>query len=1200
MTIDDREDHSWSYYQPSSKLPDGYPDYLHSPDPRDVKITYKGGSVSGASAVAISALSGESENVMVYYLTLEKTVTGLSGDYPYTVISNPFSKRPKNGNTYYGFAGWKVVSGGKYISEYSDGQTMYLDATIHFTGLEEDKTAEVELEAQWTEATVKTGSSNPGFTDGTYETNFWVLENNTGRYGTPANINGITVPANVTVSARYPDGEIHYTARITGNITAGGDNAKMEFVNMNSTGNVNANGYTFTMGRGIVNSNNGGQLRGCTSDKSCVHTVKVESGTYASLMHFTAGIASNRNVNQLFILGCDYDRAKNDNGKLTIRGDMYVAQGNINLNRASGSLYVRSIVKSGNFQSTVNASGNYSGSGGDQSYYFSVANTHNAGRRSLVVEGGHLRGIAGGMDETNNQGTAARAFDLRVRGTAQIDGVVYGAAEFAGARGTRTMVFTGGTVNGWIAGGANGTQESGGALNGATYLYVGGTAKVNSGASTQVMNRGVGGNVFGAGCGYGSSSSSGQVQLGTNVVVADKAEIERGVYGGGSYGYTTATANIFILGGQVEGVKGGVNGTAYDANISGGVFGGACQNQGGTVSILMNGGTVEGGVYGGSNQTGTLSGTATLHIDGGTVGTEAVAANVHGGGYGKDTRVNGNVSVTLGTCGAESGATVYGDVYGGSALGRIGTATGTTNNHSVTLNQGVIYGSLYGGGLGDKAANIEATVNGNVKVAVTGGSVRLRSDDKEEDAEGEKGSGSVFGCNNQAGAPTGKVSVDIYGTGKPQDGEQYALHAVYGGGNQANYTTGTPTVTVHGCSALINYVYGGGNAADVRGTDVTVWGCEKIGWVFGGGNGHSKSNNHDNSSGDHYNPGANITADGTNVTIHGGTIERVFGGSNQYGYINSTITVTVKEEAEGGKDPICGNDYGECEMNVTELYGGGNEAKIITSGGAYLDQPDLVLDCSSKIGSLFGGARKADYGKDINLTVTGGTFDNVFGGNNLGGTITGNVHVTVQAGQIGSVFGGCNINGTITGSVTVDIDSAQFEGCSTPFKVDNVYGGGNEAPYGTAGQAYPQVNIKHGHVGRNVFGGGLGNGAMVTGNPTVTIGGTNGSKGTADDEHVGVIGGNVYGGGNEANVDGSTSVYMLAGKVGGKEASTTDETGCIYGGGRGKEGNDQKSLDTAKVSGDTHVTLRGGEVMGSVYGGGHKGKVGGNTNVKLE
>lgn len=953
VTLNDLEDHNWSYYQSSANLPTGYPTtYLSSPNPRNVKITYKGGEVSGASGVAISALEGEGQNTMVYYKTLEKSVPGMTGDYPYTVISNPFSKRPRTigstgTNGFYGFAGWKLISGGDYVAEYNDGQTLPLDATIHFTNLDNNYTpnctsGEVVFEATWTPATVKTGNSAQSFNNtGTYETNFWVLSGND-------NIGNITVPGNCTVSGRYPNGTVNFTRNLTGSITAGGNNAKVEFVNLNSTGNVSAANYTFTMGRGIVNSGNGGQLQGCTnSNADCIQTVKVESGKYASLRHFTAGLSNTRRCDQLMILGCDYDRARavQDNSfnlKLEITGSMYVAGTTLDLQRNSGDLYARCIVKSGNFLSSVSINDNYTGAGGTQTYYFSVgnSNTQNAGRRYLLVEGGILKGIAGGMDEDGSQSTTNRSFDLRVRGTAQIDGVVYGAAEYAGARGTRVMVFTGGTVKGWIAGGANGTRNDGGALNGASYLYFGGTARLDSDNSTQRLNSASGGNLFGAGCGFSATAESGQVQLGTNVVVADESYVERGVYAGGGFGFctNTQTSNIYILGGIVDGKEGGITndghtGTGqnsrqinprYLSSIDGGVYGGACQNKGGTVNIIMNDGVVNGSVYGGSNYTGTLSGTST-----------------------------------------------------------------------VTMNGGTINGSLYGGGNGEGNAN--TNVNGAVQVRVYGGTVTE----------------AVYGCNNNAGAPQSSVTVDIYGTDPPPAEGQYALHAVYGGGNKANYN-GTPVVTVHECDNSIGYVYGGGNAAAVAATDVTIWGGNVIGNVFGGGNGTVSA--------------ANVNGNVT-TKIYGGTILNVYGGSNSQGNIGGAINVTVNSQAENSGDS-------PCTMNIGDVYGGGNRA-------------------ASNVGNL-----------NIVCTGTDGYINRVFGGANAA-EITGNVELEINGGNIGSVFGGNNSEQSISGDVTVNIGKAP-NSCGV-FEIGNVHGGGYGEATGVKGNV--EVNIAGGTINGDVYGG---------------------------------------------------------------------------------------------------------------------------------
>ncbi len=1159
VTLFDYEDHNWSYYQQSENLPSGYPTtYLSSPNPRNIKITYRGGGINDASAVAISALEGEGQNEMVYYKTLEKSVPGMSGDYPYTVISNPFSKRPATGSgnnkTYYGFAGWKVVDGGEYISEHNDNDVLDLDETIHFTNLDNNYTpncmsAEIVFEATWTQATVKTGSSAQSFDGGSYETNFWVLSGNN-------NIGNITVPGNCTVSSRYPDGTVNFTRNLTGTITAGGNNAKVEFVNMNSTGNVSAANYTFTMGRGIVNSGNGGELRGCTnSNADCIQTVKVESGKYASLHHFTAGLSDVRRCDQLMILGCDYDRAKIDNSKLQITGSMYLAY-STTINRASGVLFARSNIKSGTFQKTI--TGDYSGTAA-QSYYFGCygSNNRSAGHRYMLVEGGDIRGLCGGTDHTTNQQAGDPAFTLRIRGSENnpiINGIIYGAAENADCQGRRTMVLTGGTVKGWIAGGANGTEQSGGTMTGATFVYVGGKANINSSGSQTVINRAVGGNVFAAGCGNGINSSSGQVTQGTNVVVADDAYVERGVYGGGSYGYTTNTSNIYITGGRIGGVAGGVNGTSYSANIPGGVYGGACQNQGGTVNIYMTGGEVNGGLYGGSNNSGTIANNVTMQINGGQVGTSSAPANIHGGGYGQATRVSGDVEVTLGTeKQATGGVTVYGDVYGGSALGYVNGTTATDTYHThVTMNKGTIYGSLYGGALGSNT--VPANVYGPVEVKVYGGSVKATS---------AAGSGGVYGANNINGAPQRSVTVDIYGTDPAPEENQYALHAVYGGGNQAPYTYGNgyPKVTVHYCDNSIEYVYGGGNAAAVAATDVTIYGGDVIGNVFGGGNGTVSA--------------ANVTGS-TSTKIYGGTILNVYGGSNSQGTIGGDINLLVNSQAEEGKDL--------CLMNIVNVFGGGNQA-------------------ASKAGN-------------ISIVCTGdkGYIENVYGGANQA-NIEGNIDLHINGGNIGNVFGGNNESGNISGSITVTVGNAPNEDCGI-FEIGNVYGGGNLAAYSN-GNGYPIVNMLGGTVREAIFGGGYGESAIVTGNPKVNVsGGIVGSVITIDGTQtiLGDIygGGNmaplignpvvtlsdkanvwsrVFGGGNNALVTGNTNVTMSGGVVGFTEKVGERDVvrgGDIFGGG-----------NAATIEGETNVRITNGRIGHNVYGGGNEGNVTGKTNVKV-
>ena len=1181
VTLFDYEDHNWTYYSGVDASVDGgnyntnYAGKLYSPNPRNVKITYR----ANGGAVSID----ESETEFVYYKTLEQGTT--AGQYPYTVISNPFSKRP----TGKGFGGWRIKEGAQYINGYNDEDILPLDADIVFTNLPYPSvnctSAEIELEATWENYNNRTYASGNTFTynvtGGTYETNFLVLNRNV--TGT------ITVSSPCTILMVEPDGSDDYRDNytFTGNITPDNDGVtKIEWAKWNPNGNVDAKGRSFTIGRGLTMGGTSRTVYGLNTENNPVNqVVKIESGVIGSFYHY--GRYPSNITKQIVVFGSDYDRAKDDNSKLDIRNLCKISSG-LNLRITdTRTMLCKTYSKSGRIMSQVTV-GNaatenvyyYSPDGGQQSY--------NGGCRYLEIQGGEWCCIAGGFDYYHEE--TDPAFTFRMKG-GRIRGSLYGAGEFYSASGIRSYVLTGGIINGWLAAGANGTRSDGGQVSGASYMYVGGNTRIDSEGNNAVINRSVGGNVFGAGCGYSAQSTSGEVTNGTNVVIADKAYIERGVYGGGSYGYTTASSYLYITGGHVAGKNGGVNGTTYDGSITGGVFGGSCQNKGGSSYIYMTGGLVEGGIHGGSNANGTFSGGTTLQINGGQVGTSSNPANIHGGGYGAATRVSQNVDITLGASGQTTpGVTVYGDVYGGSALGYVnGTAATNTYHTYVTMNKGTINGSLYGGGLG--AAGTAANVYGPVAVTVNGGSVNTTSAD---------GSGAVYGCNNINGAPQRAVAVVINGT-DPAPGEgTYALDAVYGGGNRANYSYGTPTVTVNNCGNSIGYVYGGGNAAHITNgnTNVTIYGGNKIGNVFGGGNGTVSA--------------ANVSGN-TDVKIYGGTIGSVYGGSNTRGTIGGTINVLVNKTSSSS-----------CAMHIDEVYGGGNMAP--SNAG------NVTIGCTGDegegIGDVYGGANAADITGDVSLLITGGSIERVFGGNNANGNVSGDIAVNIDwtdpstcgYNYLGYVYGAGNKadyagspvvnikNGTVShdvfggglqanvgGSVTVNMLGGSVEGA--------LYGGGALAHTNTNGGT-TSVNLVGGTV-HDVYGGGLGQKkdfndatedieAYVNGNVTVTLNGSNETGATNDCKVTGnIFGCNNLNGSPKGNVVVNihrTVGYDDAHKKSTKKDNTTYDVAAVYGGGNmaayvPNDPETTKAKATVNIDGCDETSIQ------YVYGGGNAASV---------
>ncbi len=598
----------------------------------------------------------------------------------------------------------------------------------------------------------------------------------------------------------------------------------------------------------------------------------------------------------------------------------------------------------------------------------------------------------------------------------------------------------------------------------------------------------ISGNVYGGGFGPSAIVTSNPV-----VTIGDLTE--------GHESYIATVAGDVYGGGDAAAVTGNTTVLLQKSNSTvGKLFGGGnAAGVSGTASVTMTNGSVVSGIYGGCNSEGDVTGNITVSVTGGAVGAsgEGNEANIHGGGYGASTTTSGDVAVTING----DAVNVYGDVYGGSALGSINSDN--SDNTTVTLTSGTVHGDIYGGGLGDETH--AAAVNGAVQVTVNGGTVD-----------------NVYGCNNVNGAPQSTVNVDIYGTDQPESG--YAIDAVYGGGNQAAYT-GSPVVEVHNCNNKIEYVYGGGNQAAVAGTDVTIYGGNTIGYVFGGGN------------------QADVTTSGTNVKIYGGTIGYVFGGNNNSGTVTGNMAVNIDKQTEEG--------HSSCDMKIGEVYGGGNfaagNAGTITVGCTgtlvALGEGEHYGVDKEGIGTVYGGANQADISNNIVLNINSGIVENVFGGNNT--------------------------SGTISGTITVNINKDNNASCASDWYVGNVYGAGNQAAYNApAGSlSYPAVNILNGAVSGDVFGGGLGNTAVVTGNPQVIVNGSGAS-----------VAGGVYGGGSQAATTGDPVVTL-----------TTGSLANVYGGGK-----------AANVTGAPTVNINGGTVSTGVYGGCNaSGNVSGDITVSL-
>ena len=710
----------------------------------NISITASGGTVtaSESSAVAGSTITltlNPNSGYQLGTLTVTNDATGdpitLSGSGNTRTFTMPASTVTVYAvfydptATYRGFYAWRVksLSSGLTIQRANGdpvvvGGMINADEDIKFLTSNPDNN-EVEFEALWAQAyvaTASTATSSSFNTNVSYERNFFIIDN-AGWYATSG------LPWPITITSVYPNGTSDGTTPITTipssyywfNDFSAANHTKFENIvlrnaYLNNYNNVvegeayyYSNGYDLVFGRGVqsydASYGSVGKIMAygysSSAHSAFDYNLRLESGDIVALAPIGAGYVSNNtgyyctisgtpHVN--VILGSDYDRANGTNNLLNITesifgGEYVIFESSANANAINYDY----IVKSGNILTGDVGSA----AQGESMYLGALPNgTQYEGGRRLFVEGGRINNIAGGLDQDNYGSTTHENVYIRMKG-GRVDGCVYGAAAYVSASGNRKFVFTGGSIGGWIAGGCNGTETTGGQLYGDTYIYFGGNTQCSSNGDETLINSSRGGNIFGAGSGIDGGSTVGQVNNST-IVIADNAQVERNVYGGGNYGYvaegTGHKSDIYVLGGIV----------------GGSVFGGSNRQQGQIVNIWMKNGTVTGNIYGGSNTSGTVNGLATINVSGGTV------TNVFGGGYGVSTNMAAGTSVNIG------GGTINNNVYGGGEEGKTRIAT------HVNVSGGTMK-NVFGAGKGDASVSpaLTADINGQTFVNVSGGSM---------------------------------------------------------------------------------------------------------------------------------------------------------------------------------------------------------------------------------------------------------------------------------------------------------------------------------------------------------------------------------------------------------------------------------------------------------------------------------------------
>ncbi len=172
-----------------------------------------------------------------------------------------------------------------------------------------------------------------------------------------------------------------------------------------------------------------------------------------------------------------------------------------------------------------------------------------------------------------------------------------------------------------------------------------------------------------------------------------------------------------------------------------------------------------------------------------------------------------------------------------------------------------------------------------------------------------------------------------------------------------------------------------------------------------------------------------------------------------------------------------GSVEGNTSVHVTgttivhgDVFGGGNEGVVFGNTSVVIEAEERADGNANVQGSVFGGGNKADVkalkdengtpvnGSDnkplegnVSLIIKSGIVNNAYGGNNLSGSIEGQIRaeLTGTGHIVNSIFGGGNkaayagiTNFVISGGTVGDYDSEQNEGQTV---TGTAYGGGREA-----------------------------------------------------------------------------------------------------------------------------------------------------------
>ena len=557
-------------------------------------------------------------------------------------------------------------------------------------------------------------------------------------------------------------------------------------------------------------------------------------------------------------------------------------------------------------------------------------------------------------------------------------------------------------------------------------------------------------------------------------------------------------------------------------------------------------------------------------------------------------------------------------------IGGAGTSP-TYGNRIIQVTGGKINYSVFGGSNGYQGASSDGTVIGSSLIYI--GGITVIGDqtliDNNSTIFGAE-AGSIFGIGN------GRVGYPSIGSSSNSNiiisDNAIINNNVYGGGNYAavgissgNSSTYT-NISMHG-GMVKGSLYGAGNNngsgnTSVKSTiNITTNGGEIRGSLYGGAN------------------ALGTVYGDVNLTINGGTFLNSIYGGGRGGYTSSTNSGTYIRD----KIDITIGTTENMPIITNSIYGGSAYGSVNTSSQnptLSSNGINMTINNVQITGSIFGGS-KGEVGinpyvaGNILINVNGGTIPNLFGGNDIAGTMLGNSTINLNGGTLTNVYGGGNqvsANNTyinLQGSITTTIYGGSNQSgnvsssniTTTSGSVSTIYGGNNVGGVTTNSN----ITVNGGNI-TTVYGGGRiadtgkttinlnsstisdvyggGESANITTDTNVTLngsivtniyGGSN-QSGIVPQSNISVLSGsatNIYGGNNQGGTTTNTNISTSGGEVtvlyGGGKFANTDKTlininnnstiGHVYGGG-----------ESANITTDTTINLKGGTVT-TIYGG---------------